>query len=166
MKIAILSDTHNRHANVRLAVAEITKHRVTTVLHCGDIEDVETVCLFEGLDAHFVFGNCDYDLDALRRAMTDIGATLHEHWGQLELGGRKLAFMHGHEKHLLQEVEESGHFDFLFHGHTHVAADRRNGPTRVINPGALHRAKPKTFIVLDLATGTAESIALPSGAEQ
>jgi uncharacterized protein len=165
MKIAIVSDTHNRHANVRLALAEITKRGVTTVLHCGDIEDTETVRLFEGLDAHFVFGNCDCDLDALRRAMTDIDATLHEHWGHLELGGRKLAFMHGHEKQLLQEVEESGHFDYLFHGHTHVAADRRNGPTRVINPGALHRAKPKTFIVLDLATDTAESIALPFGAE-
>jgi putative phosphoesterase len=162
MKIAIVSDTHNRHANVRLALAEIRKRVVTTVLHCGDIEDAETVRLFEGLNANFVFGNCDYDLDSLRRAMSATGATLHEHWGHLELGGRKLAFMHGHEKQLLQEVEESGHFDYLFHGHTHVAADRRNGPTRVINPGALHRAKPKTFVVLDLATGTAESIALRS----
>jgi putative phosphoesterase len=166
MKIAILSDTHNRHANVRLALAETTKRGVTTVLHCGDIEDAETVRLFEGLDAHFVFGNCDYDLDALRRAMTDIGATLHEHWGNLEMGGRKLAFMHGHEKQLLQEVEESSHFDYLFHGHTHVAADRRNGTTRVINPGALHRARPKTFVVLDLETGVVESIALPADGEK
>jgi uncharacterized protein len=166
MKIAILSDTHNRHANVRLALAEIRKRGVTTVLHCGDIEDAETVRLFVGLDAHFVFGNCDYDLDALRGAITDAGATLHEHWGHLELGGRKLAFMHGHEKSLLQEVEDSGNFDYLFHGHTHVAADRRNGPTRIINPGALHRARPKTFIVLDLKTGAVESIALPSDAEK
>src|SRR2546421_12473335 len=111
MKIAIVSDTHNRHANVRLALAEIRKRGVTTVLHCGDIEDAETVRLFEGLDAHFVFGNCDYDLDALRRVMIDTGATLHENWGHLEVGGRKLAFMHGHHKHLLQEVEESGQFD-------------------------------------------------------
>jgi uncharacterized protein len=162
MKIAILGDTHSRHATVRLALDAIKKRGVTTVLHCGDIEDAETVRLFQGLDAHFVFGNCDYYLEDLRRAMAEVGATSHEHWGQVELGGRKIAFMHGHDKSLLQEVEDGGRFDYLFHGHTHVAADRRNGPTRVINPGALHRARPKTFVVLDLATGAAESVVLPS----
>jgi putative phosphoesterase len=165
MKIAILSDTHSRHANVRLALAEIKKHGVATVLHCGDIEDVETVELFEGLDAHFVFGNCDYYKEDLRRAMEEISATLHGHWGHLDLEGRKIAFMHGDDKRLLAEVEDSGHFDFLFHGHTHVAAECRTGPTRVINPGALHRARPKTFIILDLATGAVESITLPTGEE-
>jgi putative phosphoesterase len=160
MKLAIVSDTHSRHAHVRVALAAINDRGVQTVLHCGDIEDPETVRLFAGLDAHFVFGNCDYYLDDLRTAMADIGATSHEHRGHLELDGRKVAFLHGHDKTLMQEVEESGHFDYLFHGHTHVAVDRRNGPTRVINPGALHRAKPKTFVVLDLATGAVESIAV------
>src|ERR1700738_961431 len=100
MKIAILSDTHNRHANARLALAELPKRGVTTVLHCGDIEDAETVRLFEGLDAHFVFGNCDYYKEDLRHAMGVIGATCHEHWGNLELDGRKIAFMHGDDKSL------------------------------------------------------------------
>jgi putative phosphoesterase len=165
MKIAIVSDTHSRHATAELAVAEIKKRGVKTVLHCGDIEDPDMVRLFAGLDAHFVFGNCDYYVEDLRQAMAETGATLHEHWGQLELGGRKIAFLHGHDRTLMQEVEDSGHFDYLFHGHTHVAADRRNGPTRVINPGALHRAKPKTFVVLDLASGAVESIALPLAEE-
>ncbi len=162
MKIAIVSDTHNRHANVRLALDELRQRGVRTVLHCGDIEDVETVRLFAGLDAHFVFGNCDFYLDDLRRAMAEIGATCHEAWGNLEMDGRKLAFLHGHDRSHMQEIEDSGHFDYLFHGHTHVAADHRHGPTRVINPGALHRANPKTFVVLDLATGAAESITLPA----
>jgi putative phosphoesterase len=147
-------------------VAEIARRGVRTVLHCGDIEDPETVRLFAGLDAHFVFGNCDYYLDNLRRAMAEIGATLHEDCGHLEVDGRKLAFLHGHDKSLLQELEDSGQFDYLFHGHTHVAADRRNGPTRVINPGALHRAKPKTLVVLDLATGAAESVGLAPDEEK
>ena len=166
MKNAILSDTHNLHANVRLALAEMARRDVTTVLHCGDIEDPETVRLFDGLDAHFVFGNCDQYKEDLRRAMAAINATCHEYWGSLELEGRKLAFLHGDDRSLLQEIESSGHFDFLFHGHTHVAMERRSGPTRVINPGALHRAKPKTFIVLDLATGTVESIALATNEEK
>jgi predicted phosphodiesterase len=46
----------------------------------------------------------------------------------------------------------------VFYGHTHQAAEHRTGKTRVINPGALHRARPKTFVVLDLATGEVESV--------
>src|SRR5580658_4070307 len=105
MKIAIISDTHNRHDNVRFALDEIKKRDVTTVLHCGDIEDAETVRLFHGLDVHFVYGNCDYYREDLRQAMADIGATLHDHWGNLELEGRKIAFLHGDDKTLLREVE-------------------------------------------------------------
>ena len=58
---------------------------------------------------------------------------------------------------LLHDLEVSGAFDFLFYGHTHKAEEHRTGPTRVINPGALHRANPKTFVVLDLATRAVES---------
>jgi putative phosphoesterase len=165
MKIAIVSDTHNRYANVQSALNAIKQRGVTTVLHCGDIEDSATVRLFAGLDAHFVFGNCDYDKEDLRRAMVEIGATSHEHWGHLEFDGRKLAFMHGDDKSLLHEVEASGHFDYLFHGHTHVAAERRTGRTRIINPGALHRAKPKTFIVLEVTSGAVESIPISTSEE-
>src|SRR5579862_5551155 len=107
MKIAIVSDTHNRHATVRLALEAIKQRGVTTVLHCGDIEDAETVRLFQGLNAHFVYGNCDYYREELRQAMADIGAVLHDAWGQLELEGRKIAFMHGDDKTLLREVEDS-----------------------------------------------------------
>jgi putative phosphoesterase len=161
MKIAILSDSHGRNATVQCALAEVRDRGITTVLHCGDIEDPDTILLFQGLDAHFVFGNCDYDRDLLREAIAEAGATLHEGWGHLELDGVKIAFMHGDDKGLLREVEESGHFDYLFHGHTHQAAEHRTGPTRVINPGALHRARPKTFLVLDLATGATESVEVP-----
>ncbi len=158
MKIGIVSDSHGRQAAVRLALAELRERGIRTVLHCGDIDDPETVLLFRGLAAHFVFGNCDADRTGLRRAMEQIGATLHENFGHVELEGVTIAFIHGDDAGLLRDLEASGHYDFLFYGHTHAAAQRRTGPTRVINPGALHRARPKTFVVLDLATRTVESI--------
>jgi putative phosphoesterase len=156
MLLGIVSDTHSRHQTTLTALARLRERGVTTVLHCGDIEDPATVRLFCGLDAHFVFGNCDYDLDDLRAAMAEIGATSHEYWGSLELEGRKIAFLHGHQHGQMRDLEDSGHFDFLFYGHTHVAKEHRTGPTRVINPGALHRARPKTFLILDLATAKVE----------
>jgi len=158
MHIGILSDTHSRYQTVETALALLQARNVNTLIHCGDIEDADTVWLFKGFTAHFVFGNCDHERTSLRQAIHGIGETLHEVWGQLELGGVKMAFTHGDDHRLLQELETSGAFDYVFHGHTHQAVDRRNGTTRIINPGALHRARTKTFVVLDLLTGQAESV--------
>ena len=160
MKIGILSDSHGRQDNVRRALDELRRRGVATVLHCGDIDDPETVLLFRGWTAHFVFGNCDLDRDALRAAMEEVGATLHEPFGHLELQGVKLAFVHGDDAGLLRDLEHGGAYDFLFYGHTHHAEEHTTGPTRVINPGALHRARSKTFAVLDLPTRALESVVL------
>jgi putative phosphoesterase len=160
MQIGILSDTHSRYQTVEKALQFLQERKVNVVLHCGDIEDAETVWLFHGFTAHFVFGNCDTERASLRQAIHGIGETLHEPFGHLELNGVKIGFLHGDDHRLLRDLENSGHFDFIFHGHTHQAADRRVGKTRIINPGALHRARPKTFVVLDLASATVESIAV------
>ncbi len=158
MRIGIVSDTHGNRLMVNLALAALRERGITTLLHCGDIDDPQTVALFRGFSTHFVFGNCDIDQAALRQAMADIGATLHDHFGSIELEGVKLAFTHGDDKVLMRDVERSGYYDFLFYGHTHQAEEHRSGSTRIINPGALHRARPKTFLVLDLGSGEAESV--------
>jgi putative phosphoesterase len=158
MRIGILSDTHSRYLTVETALAQLQNRGINYLLHCGDIEDAETVWLFQGFTTHFVFGNCDSERASLRQAIHGIGETLHEPFGSLELEGVKIAFMHGDDKRLMSQVEDSGRYDFLFYGHTHQAREHRTGPTRVINPGALHRARPKTFVVLDLPTGAIESV--------
>jgi putative phosphoesterase len=158
MKIAILSDTHSQLARISKALELARARDVGLIVHCGDIEDGTAVRLFEGRDVHFVFGNCDWDKAELREAMADAGATLHESFGHLEIDGKKVAFVHGHEPGLFRDLEHSGAYDYLFHGHTHVARDVRSGPTRIINPGALHRARVKTFVVLNPKTGEAESV--------
>jgi uncharacterized protein len=158
MRIGVLSDTHGRQRAAAAALRILRERGISTVLHCGDIDDTDTVQLFEGFAAHFVFGNCDWDHAGLRRAAAAIGATLQEPFGHLELEGVKIAFLHGDDRRLLHDVEQSGAFDFLFYGHTHQAEEHRTGPTRVVNPGALHRARTKTFVILDLAAGTLESV--------
>jgi putative phosphoesterase len=160
MRIAVLSDSHGRNHTVQAALDEIRARGITTVLHCGDIEEASTIPLFAGFDAHFVLGNCDYNPSAVLAAIDAIGATLHDGFGSLEIAGRKIAFLHGHEKGRMRDVENSGYFDYLFYGHTHVAKEHVTGPTRVINPGALHRANPKTFIVVDLVSGEIETVSV------
>jgi putative phosphoesterase len=157
MRIAVLSDTHSRYPTVEAALAVIEERKVDLILHCGDIDDSETVWLFPG-KTHFVFGNCDADRAALRQAIHGIGATLHEPFGSLDLPGGKIAFMHGDIKPLFDRIEHSGEYDYLFYGHTHHAEEHRTGKTRVINPGALQRARVKTFVVLDLDSGELQSV--------
>lgn len=158
MRIAVISDTHGRQATVEKALAVLRRAGVEWLLHCGDIDDPDTVRLFKGFTTHFVFGNCDHDRKGLKAAMDEVGATLHEHFGSLELDGRKIAWIHGDDGRLFHDVEHSCHFDFLFYGHSHQAEEHQTGPTRVVNPGALHRARVKTFVLLDLASGERETV--------
>jgi uncharacterized protein len=158
MRIGIVSDTHSRYHTVEKTLKLLGEQQVACVLHCGDIEDAETVRLFQGVPTHFVFGNCDTDREELRQAMRESGADLQEPFGHLELAGRKIAWLHGDDRHLFRDVERSAAFDFLFYGHTHHAEQHLSGSTLVVNPGALHRASVKTFVVLDLETGRLESV--------
>jgi putative phosphoesterase len=156
MRIAVISDTHNRVDSVRSALAIMTEREAELIIHCGDIQDGDTVRLFPA-HTHFVYGNCD-DRGDIQRAVADIGATLHGAWGQLELAGKSLAFVHGDDRLMLHDLEHADAFDFLFHGHTHIAKEHRTGKTRVINPGALQRVAVRTFLLLDLPSGEMESV--------
>ena len=157
MRIAIISDTHSRTASVQNALQIMAQRDVERIIHCGDIQDGDTVRLFPA-HTHFVYGNCDHDRADIQRAAADSGATLHGDWGQLELEGKILAFVHGDNHSLLHDLEHADAFDFLFHGHTHIAKEHRTGKTRVINPGALQRVVQRTFILVDLPSGEVETL--------
>jgi hypothetical protein len=158
MKIAILSDSHGDQRMVAAALRRLRGEKLEAILHCGDVGDAATVSCFAGLTTHFVVGNCDYDEGSLR----DMAQRLDLHWhgafADLELGGKRFALLHGDDHRRLEKAIHSGTYDYVCHGHTHARREERVGRTLVINPGALHRARPKTLALLDLATGSLESI--------
>src|SRR5262249_9556844 len=121
MRIGIVSDTHSRYHTVAAALDLLRERNVDYVLHCVDIADAATIRMFEGFATHFVFGNRDTNRDELRAAMRETGAVLHEHGGNLELEGRKIAWVHGDDHRRFRDLENSGQFDYLFYGHTHQA---------------------------------------------
>ena len=161
MRIGVVSDTHDRGEAVAEAVRLLLDQHVELVLHCGDIESVETVRLFKPVPTQFVFGNWDKDRTKLAAAIKEVGGTHHDSFGAIELAGKRIAWVHSHERHQLRQLEHSDFFDYLFYGHTHVREQHRTGKTLVANPGALFRANPKTCIVLDLATGEIKPIIVP-----
>lgn len=157
MRVAIVSDTHSRENTIRKALRMIDPYKVEMILHCGDIEDADVVPLFPPI-THFVFGNCDTDRLGIHQAVDDCGATMHESFGHVSIGGLELGFIHGDGATALRELIASEAFHFVFHGHTHTIRDEQQGPTRIINPGALHRAKVKTFALLDVERKSIEWI--------
>ncbi|HEX3149383.1 MAG TPA: YfcE family phosphodiesterase [Gemmataceae bacterium] len=158
MKIGVVSDTHGKLAITASAIQLLRERGAKLILHCGDIDSVETVRLFREVQAHFVFGNWDHSLTKLKKAIRGIGAEYHDGPGRIELGGKRIGWLHGHVHGERRKLEASNELDFLFYGHSHKAEAHRMGKTLVINPGALHRALPKTVALVDLEAGAWELI--------
>ncbi len=165
MRIGVVSDTHDRQEAVAEAIRLLLDQHVELILHCGDIETPETVRSFKPVPTHFVFGNWDKDRPRLAAAIKEIGGSYYESFGAVELAGRRIAWVHSHERHQLRQLEHANYFDYVFYGHTHVREQHRTGKTLVANPGALFRANPKTCIVLDLISGEIKPIILATASK-
>ena len=151
MRIGILSDTHDQVLRIRCAVSKLVEWGAEILIHCGDLTIADVVKECSVLPSYFVFGNCDYDRESLRQAMNLIGGTCLERGGLISLDELRLAVTHGDSDAELRRLAELKP-DYLFSGHTHIASDHQKGPTRWINPGALHRASVWTVALVDTAS--------------
>lgn len=152
MRIGVISDTHGHAENTLAAVRMLQALEVEAVLHCGDIGSIQIPRLLSEWPAHFVFGNCDHDPDQLRSAIEQAGLACHGRFGDLDLGGRRIALIHSDDAKLFRRVCTSEEYDLVCYGHTHIAEQHRQGKTLILNPGALYRANPHTIATVDLAT--------------
>jgi uncharacterized protein len=152
MRIGVVSDTHGQVQFAREAAEVLRPFEIEQLIHCGDIGSAGIVSAFGDWACHYVLGNCDFDDGALEQAITGAGQTFHGRFGRLELAGRRIAFLHGDDGARFRQTTGSGEFDLVCYGHTHVAEQHREGPTCVLNPGALFRANPHRCAVVDLGT--------------
>lgn len=162
MKLGIISDTHDRVERVCLALARLNELGAERLIHCGDVTRPETVSHFRDWQIDFVLGNCDWQPDELSSAITSIGGTLHDRFGELTIEDRAIAWIHSDNASLFRSLEYANHYDYLFYGHTHVAEQHRTGKTLVCNPGALHRVKWPTVSLLDLESHEVLKIDIPN----
>jgi putative phosphoesterase len=151
MLIGILSDTHDQVERTRLAVSLLITEGASVLFHCGDYTSAEVVYECCRVPSYFVFGNCDDDPESLRGAIAAIGGTCLERGGLVTLGGMRIAITHGDSDFELKRLTALRP-DYLFTGHTHRSVVAQKGPTRWINPGALHRAPSWTVALLDTAS--------------
>jgi len=147
-KLGVISDTHGLLNETVLAVQLFREHDVQTVIHCGDIGSSAVVRAFQGLETHFVFGNMDGESESLRLAAEETGNRFHGWFGSIELSGKRIAFLHGHQTSYFEQELESGCWDLLCFGHTHVASLQMHGSTLLLNPGAFKRVFRPTIAIV------------------
>ncbi len=150
--VGLLSDTHDRAEATRAALRLLQESGAEFFLHCGDVGSEQILDLLAGLQTAFVFGNNDWDRQGLQRYATQLGVRCLGAAGEMELGGKAFYLLHGDDQRAMRRALDEQRFDYLLHGHTHLKRDERVGRTRIINPGALHRAREKTVAVLDTET--------------
>jgi len=135
MRIAVLSDTHNRLPSYlprEIAGAD-------EIWHLGDVTDEETLASLRALELplHVVRGNGDW--------CTDWPWVL-----DLEREGFLIRLIH------IPPLMPPPGTDILLHGHTHIPRNERIGETRFFNPGSVgkpnHGAAP-SYAWLELVKG-------------
>ena len=150
MRLGVISDTHGHVELTRPAVRMLESLDVDVVLHCGDIGSMAVVELFAKWPTHFVFGNCDDDLDTFAKQIQAAGQTCHGMFGDFELEGVRIALLHSHDHRSFRQAIDSGDYRLVCYGHTHVAAIDPHGDTLVVNPGAIYRANPHSIAIIEL----------------
>ncbi|GJM24336.1 MAG: phosphodiesterase [Phycisphaerae bacterium] len=150
MIIGVMSDSHGKSRQVKKAIEIFDRENAATIIHCGDVGGIEVFDEMVGRDVHFVWGNTDYPDQAtlayLRTVELAPPATVPL---RLELHGKSIEVFHGHEPEFNHALGSPAS-DYILHGHTHLARDERIGNCRIINPGALHRAREYTVATIDL----------------
>lgn len=155
-RLGILSDTHGRTPLARKAIDTLLARGATRIIHLGDVGNEAILDLLAGIEAMVVFGNCDDERSLARYAMA-LGIHVVHPGTVIEIKSRRIGLTHGHiESEVARLFAERP--DILLHGHTHEIRDDVVGRTRVLNPGALHRASRHTAMLLDPETGAAEWI--------
>lgn len=167
--LGLLSDTHGRSGIARDAVELLLDHGADILIHLGDVGSPEVIDALavtrdntdQQVEAHLVFGNCDWEAQALGRYGRDLGVIVHERAGELVIDGKRLVFTHGHDSRAMGHAINS-QADYLLHGHTHQQSDDMVDQTRVINPGALFRARRHTVALLTPASGKLQILEVAS----
>ncbi len=162
MKVAVLSDIHDRLDHLEAVLLAVTETRAERLFFLGDFcAPFSLAALAAGFSGpvDIVFGNNDGDQFLLCQiAAKHPHLTLHAPLAELEVeDGRRVALQHYPE--IGRRLAESGAYDAVFSGHDHQRYVHQVGETLWANPGeVMGRFGVVSFGLWDTATNTFEHI--------
>ncbi len=158
MRVAILADLHDNIWKLDTALDHIRVASAQVLIFCGDFcAPFSLAAIIEGFPApiHAVLGNNDGDVLLLAQLASSAGRVqLHEPWGKVTLGGKKMAFAHYPE--IAQGLARSGEYDLVFFGHTHRYEQSELEGALFLNPGeVMGRFGEPSWVLYDTESGRA-----------
>ncbi len=167
--IAVISDSHDHRDNILKAVSIINEKNVEVLIHCGDFIAPFVKTWFDRLNDsiknHFfgVFGNNDGERLYLKQILGQICVfpqNGNEHI--IELGGKRIFVSHMPKKETIDALANSGMFDIILSGHSHLMVNRKHKDVLILNPGEIcgYLTDKPTFAIIDTETMEAEIIEL------
>jgi uncharacterized protein len=165
MLIGVIADTHDNLPLVEKAVKYLNDQKVGLVLHAGDYIAGFVIPKFKQLNCKLigVFGNNDGDHELLKKRFSETtNCTIHDRFAAVEVDGYRIALLHGEETELLNAIIDSGYFNAVIHGHSHIKSIEKKGKTLAINPGELcgYLTGKPTIATLDTVKDEAKIIEL------
>ena len=149
--LGIISDTHDNIYSIKKAIEIFEGVGCDLIIHCGDVIAPVTVDFFKGLNIKFVRGNCDGDIENLKKRAAEINSEFYDDIYEFTYEAKKFVAYHGSDPFKLKKLIESRKYDYVLRGHTHKKEDVKVGATRVINPGAHYpTTEEKTVAILDV----------------
>ena len=162
MRLVIISDTHDNLAWLDRVLDWLTSQHFDGVLHCGDVQSVETLrhlCQNCTVPVWVAYDPSSDILDALVFHREPWPANLKAVHERIEIAEAGLAATHRSD--IAEHLAATGAYHYVCYGHTHIPWEKRRSSTssgqvasvRIFCPGNLCnvRARP-TFATLDTAT--------------
>lgn len=155
MKIGILSDTHDQFERTENALQQLIKQGAQHIIHCGDLVSAEMVELLAQFpNTMFCFGNNDNEIELRNQA--EISKVRCLGLGTLlKIADKQIGVTHGHHMPTIRNLLKKKP-DYMLVGHAHQQRVEEKEGTTWVNPGALHRAKPRTCAILETQNGQVE----------
>ena len=148
MLVALLSDIHDHTTHLLPALCAAKQERCSHLLFMGDMAGFSTFRTLReewGHHIDLVFGNNEYEITAFQRAALQWHrVSLHGEYADITLDGRRIYFCH--LPWTADKAAESGRYDAVFYGHTHIPEVRMHGSTLVANPGEVYGRQGKPTI--------------------
>ncbi len=134
---------------MRAAARVLRESGAELIFHVGDVGGRHVLDEMKDIDAAFVWGDTDKDRMGLLRHAQRIGVACYGVLADVDFDGKRLAFLHGDDRKLLQKLVAEQQHDFVIWGHSPEGEDRKVGRTHVIHPGSLYGGTSRKVALID-----------------